>query len=355
MAYSSIRIGSIFGIPIRLHITFLIALPLFVWIFGIAFFPDSELIYLWGFLLTLGLFGGVTLHELAHSYVAKKNGVPIESIVLLPIGGVSQMENIPEDPNVEMRIALVGPLTSILVGIVFLLCALPFWLFSYSLEVVHFFVVMGTINIFLGLFNLLPAFPMDGGRVLRTRLAKKYNYDVATKRAVSVGHAIAIVIFILGAFTFDLLLMLIAMFIYVGGSEEERQTSVYYAIRNLKAKDAMNSNVDCIEEEKRISDAIEELLRTKHIMYPVVNRGGYYLGVVTLDQISKVHKEERDALLVKDIMVNAEPLSAEMSAKDAVQKLSKSGLNRLPVVENGKVVGIITLGDVIRTAQILNA
>ncbi len=355
MAYSSIRIGSIFGIPIRLHITFLIALPLFIWIFGVAFFPDSELMWLWGFLLTLGLFAGVTLHELAHSYVAKKNGVPIESIVLLPIGGVSQMENIPDDPNIEMRMALVGPLTSILVGVVFLLCALPLRLFFYSPEVELFFVIMGSINIFLGLFNLLPAFPMDGGRVLRTWLAKRYRYDIATKHAVSVGHAIAVVIFILGAFTLDIMLMLVAMFIYIGGSEEERQTNVYYAIRDLKVKDAMNTKVDCIEEEKRISDAIEELLRTKHIMYPVVNRDGYYLGVVTLDHISRVQKEERDALLVKDVMVYVEPLSAEMSAKDAIQKLSKSGFNRLPVVENGKVIGIVTLGDIIRTAQILNA
>jgi Zn-dependent protease/CBS domain-containing protein len=350
MAYSSIRIGSIFGIPIRLHITFLIALPLFVWVFGTTFFPASELTLLWGFLLSIGLFTGVTLHELAHSYVAKKNGVPIESITLLPIGGVSQMGDVPEDPNIEMRMALAGPLTSILIGAVLLLFALPF---SDS-EIANFFAVLGSINIFLGIFNLLPAFPMDGGRVLKTKLAKRYRYDIATRKAVSVGHAVAMIMFLFGAFTLNIFLMLIAIFIYVGGSEEERQTSIYYGIKNLKVKDVMRSEVDCLKEYEKVSDSIEELLRTKHIMYPVVDRDGYYLGIVTLDQISKVPKEEREALLVKDIMATTEPLSPEMSAKEAIQKLSRGGLNRLPVVDNEKVSGIITIGDIIRVAQILN-
>jgi Zn-dependent protease/CBS domain-containing protein len=353
MTYSSFKIGSVFGIPVRLHITFLLVLPIFALLFGEAYYPESDMKWVWGLLLTVALFAGVTLHELAHSYVAKKNGIPIESIVLLPLGGVSQMKEVPEDPNVEMRMTIVGPLTSILLGAVSFLCALPFK----NTEVINFFVTMGWINVSLGLFNLLPAFPMDGGRILRTRLTKKYRYDIATKRAVSVGHALAVIMFITGVFlgAYGLLLMLGAMFVYIGGTEEERQTSVYFAVRNLKVRDAMRSEVDCLSESTKMSDAIEELLRTKHIMYPVVDGNGNYLGVVTLDQISGVQKEEREALLVKDVMVGAEPLSPEDSARDGIQKLTKSGFNRLPVVESGRVIGIVTIGDIIRTAQILNA
>lgn len=353
MAYSSFRIGTIFGIPVRLHITFLLVLPIFALLFGEAYYPESDMKWVWGLLLTVALFAGVTLHELAHSYVAKKNGIPIESIVLLPIGGVSQMKETPEDPDVEMRMTIVGPVTSIMLGAVSLLCSLPFS----NPEVVNFFLTIGGINIFLGLFNLLPAFPMDGGRLLRTRLAKRHRYDVATKRAVSVGHAIAVMMFISGIFMgiYGLLLILVAMFIYIGGTEEERQTSVYFAVRNLKVRDAMRSEVDCLSESTKISDAIEELLRTKHMMYPVTDSNGNYLGVVTLDQISGVQKEERDALLIGDVIANAEPLSPDDSAREGIQKLTKSGFNRLPVVENGRVVGIVTLGDMIRTAQILNA
>jgi len=353
MAYSSFKVGSVFGIPVRLHITFLLVLPIFALLFGEAYYPESDMKWVWGLLLTLALFAGVTLHELAHSYVAKKNGIPIESIVLLPIGGVSQMKETPEDPDVEMRMTIVGPLTSIVLGIASLLCSLPFS----DPEVASFFLTIGGINIFLGLFNLLPAFPMDGGRLLRTRLARKYRYDVATKKAVSVGHAIAVIMFIAGVFmgAYGLLLMLGAMFVYIGGTEEERQTSVYFAVRNLKVRDAMRSEVDCLRESTRMSDAIEELLRTKHMMYPVTDGDGNYLGVVTLDQISSVRKEEREALLVKDVMVRAEPLNPEDRAKDSIQRLTKSGFNRLPVVEGDRVVGIVTLGDIIRTAQILNA
>jgi len=110
--------------------------------------------------------------------------------------------------------------------------------------------------------------------------------------------------------------------------------------------------VDCLKENMRISDAIEEFLKTKHIMYPVVNSDGYYLGILTLNEMSSVSKDEREALMVKDVMKSADPLSPEDSARDAIQKMS--GLNRLPVVEKGKVVGVITVGDIMRVAQILN-
>jgi len=352
MAYSSLRIGSIFGVPIRLHITFLLTLPIFVWLFGTAYFEGSSLIWLWGLLLTLGLFTGVTLHELAHSYVARKGGIRIDSIVLLPIGGVSQMKDVPEDPKVEMRMSAAGPLTSIVIGMIFFLVAIPFY--DEGTELYRFLVIMGFTNFFLGLFNLLPAFPMDGGRILRTRLAKKRRYDVATRLAVSIGHAIAVVLFLGGLLlgVNGFMLMLVAMFIYIGGTEEERETSVYFAVRNLRVRDSMNAGVDCLKENMRISDAIEEFLKTKHIMYPVVNSDGYYLGILTLNEMSSVSKDEREALMVKDVMKSADPLSPEDSARDAIQKMS--GLNRLPVVEKGKVVGVITVGDIMRVAQILN-
>jgi Zn-dependent protease/CBS domain-containing protein len=352
MAYSSLRIGSLFGIPIRLHITFLLTLPIFVWLFGTAYFEGSSLMWLWGFLLTVGLFAGVTLHELAHSYVASKKGIRIESIVLLPIGGVSQMRDVPEDPDVEMRMSAAGPLTSIALGMIFFLLSLP--LYGGGTELYRFLVIMGFTNLFLGLFNLLPAFPMDGGRILRTRLAKKRRYDVATRLAVSIGHAIAVVLFLAGLLLGinGFMLMLVAMFIYIGGTEEERETSVYFAVRNLRVKDAMNTEVDCLKEDMRISDAIEEFLKTKHLMYPVLSREGYYLGILTLNEMSSVSKDERDALIVKDIMKSVDPLNPDDSARDAIQKMS--GLNRLPVVERGRVVGVITVGDIMRVAQILN-
>ena len=352
-SYSSFTIGRIFGIPIKLHITFLLVLPFFAYLFGTFCFEGSEHLWLWKLLLALGLFAGVTLHESAHSYVAMKNGIKIESITLLPIGGVSQMEDIPEDPRIELRIAIAGPLMSILIGALFLIAYVPFM--KLEGDWIKFLLFMGAINLVLGIFNLLPAFPMDGGRILRTFLARRMKYDVATHYAVIVGHIFAIIMLFLGILYFPggIMLIIIAMFLYIGGSEEERQTGILFALKNLKVKDFMTREVDCLREDLKIIEAMEEFLRTKHILYPVVGYNNRFAGILTLSELSSVSKEEREALLIKDVIKQVDCLTPNDSSKTAVKKIGKSGINRLPVVENEKVVGIVSIGDIVRTAQII--
>ena len=303
--------------------------------------------------LAIGLFAGVTLHESAHSYVAMKNGIKIEAITLLPIGGVSQMSDIPEDPKIELRIAIAGPLVSILIGTLFLIAYVSFMAFEG--DWVTFLHWMGAINFALGIFNLLPAFPMDGGRILRTFLARRMRYDAATHYAVVVGHIFAIIMLFIGIlyFPWGMMLIIIAMFLYIGGSEEVRQTGTLFALKNLKVKVLMTGEVDCLNENLRIIEAMEEFLKTKHVLYPVVDRDNHFVGVLTLHELSSVSKEEREAILIKDVMKQVDCLALNDSSKTAVKKIGKSGINRLPVVENEKVVGIVSVGDIVRTAQIL--
>ncbi|HEY0196356.1 MAG TPA: site-2 protease family protein, partial [Methanobacterium sp.] len=204
------KIFSIFGIPVELHFSFLL---LMLAIYLVAIFnliPGVDVVV--AILITL-LFVTVVLHELTHSYVAQRYGVEIERIVLLPIGGISAMKELPRDPHQELRIAIAGPLTNLVLAAVLYPV---FLLFGNSLSpslnfLLYYFILL---NLLLGAFNLLPAYPMDGGRVLRAFLAERMSFIRATELAASIGKQLAIVMAIVGLF-FNPFLIFIAIFVYL--------------------------------------------------------------------------------------------------------------------------------------------
>ena len=230
---SSLKIGSIMGIPIKLDTSLLLALPISAYFsainsqpFGFAEVEPPIVKYSLSALSAIFLFTSVLLHELAHSYFAKRYGVSIDSITLLLFGGVASME-IPKRPGQEVKIAFAGPLTSLIIGSI---C-----LFTYSYIIspnpalsqnsVYLIIwVIGSMNLVLGVFNLLPAFPMDGGRMLRSLFAMKMSYVKATHNAASIGKFVAILMAIYGIYTGDLWLPLVALYIYGGASNEDRST-----------------------------------------------------------------------------------------------------------------------------------
>ena len=238
----SFRIGRLFGIPILIHFTFLLIIPLFAWIIAsqimditkmIQFYRvpiDTSLItagampYVLGIIVSLGLFGGVLVHELAHSLIAKKNGIKINSITLLIFGGVASMEDQLPDPMVELPMALVGPLTSLLVGLFFsgLVYIVPLTITDTAVAGVFVFIFgyLAILNFFLFGFNLLPAFPMDGGRVLRAWLAKRMPLHRATRIAADIGKGFAVLFGLIGIISLSPILLLIAFFIWIGASQE---------------------------------------------------------------------------------------------------------------------------------------
>jgi Zn-dependent protease len=230
---SPLKIGSIMGIPIKLDTSLLLALPISAYFsainsqpFGFAEVDPPVARYALSALSAIFLFTSVLLHELAHSYFAKRYGVNIYSITLLLFGGVASME-IPKKPGQEAKMAFAGPLTSLIIGVI---C-----LFTYSYIIspnpalsqnsVYLIIwILGSMNLMLGIFNLLPAFPLDGGRMLRSLFAMKMSYVKATHNAASIGKLVAILMAIYGIYVGDLWLLLIALYIYGGASNEDRST-----------------------------------------------------------------------------------------------------------------------------------
>jgi Zn-dependent protease len=215
-ARGSIRVARIFGIDIRVHWTFLLLVPLMAW-------GNSDLSQFWDSLLWIAaVFSSVLVHELAHCFVARRRGVVVEDILLIPIGGLSQMQQVPQAPADEAAIAVVGPLTSLALGLIFgavgALVGARLWpptLFAGS-----WFSRLAWLNLMLGAFNLLPALPMDGGRVLRAELARSHDRRSATRIAGGTARVIALAMAVVGVL-YDYWLVVIALFVWLGARSEE--------------------------------------------------------------------------------------------------------------------------------------
>lgn len=358
---TSVQIGKIMGIPIKLHITFLLILPIFALVFasgaapyGFAEVESAMVRYIFGTLAAVALFACVLLHELGHSYVAMKYGTKIRSITLLLFGGVASMEEIPRDPKIESKMAMSGPGVSFALGIVFLLVYLllgPIWGESPITRLVF---ILGSLNIILCGFNLIPAFPMDGGRILRAYLARRMPYIDATHKAVYIGKTFA---FAMGAFGFLVvspILILIAFFIYIGASEEEKTTEITVTLEGVKIRDIMTKNVISIQSTMMVSELVELMFKEKHMGYPVVDEGGRLMGVVTFSNVRKVPLEQRRKTLVGDIMTKKIiSVTPDDDAIKALRIISRRNIGRVLVMEGGAMVGIISRTDLIRSIQLL--
>lgn len=357
---SSLKIFTVFGIPIELHISFLL---LMVFIYVVAFIGAISL-YL-AFLITL-LFITVVIHELSHSYVAQKYGVNIEKIVLFPIGGVSAMEEIPKDPTQELKIAVAGPLTNIIIAAIclvliiilgyteFLTLSSIFILNTGESSLALFLTNFLGVNLVLGIFNLLPAFPMDGGRVLRAYLARKRDYVDATKTAARVGKQFAILMAIAGVFLFNFILILIAIFIYLGADQEYQAILVSNMLEGVQVKDIMTRDVKTLNPDNTVSEALYTMFQQKHMGYPV-KENDKLAGIITFDDISRIPEDKRDTL-IGDIMTKDLILANPNEGVATVfEKINRKAVGRLPVVQNGELVGIVSKTDVVKTLEMLEA
>ena len=373
----SIQIGSIRGIPIKLHLTFLIILLLVIWIFATNDFVilgitlgfggmniSAGLKYLLGAIVSVLFFSTLLFHELSHSVVAQGYGVTIRGITLFVIGGVAQMEEIPREPRKEARISAAGPALSLGIGIVSYAIYYLFGPVSPAETEATFknvtLIVIGIIafyNILLGFFNLIPAFPMDGGRLLRAGFATRMPYIDATKRAVVVGKSFAFAMGILGLFTFQLFLLLIALFIYFGGSEEEKATVVSVTLEGVKVRDLMTRvpNVIYVPPDWTLDQLIETMFKTKHMGYPVQESlDSPALGVITFSDVQKVLASERATTRVEDVMKRGIiSIPPDADAYDALKLMSTHNLGRLMVMEDGQMQGIVSRTDLVRAIQFI--
>ena len=372
---ASLEIGNLAGIPVKLHWSFLLVIPIFAWIIGSQILLTTELIavlfgvpidvtliaagfnpYILGTVVALGLFVGVFIHEMAHSLIAKAKGIEIHSITLLILGGVSQMEETMPDPKVELPMALAGPLTSLAVGVIS--SALVYAVDAVVADpgiagvLVFTFGYLGLLNILLFGFNLLPAFPMDGGRVLRAWLARRMPLSRATRIAADVGKGFAVLFGIVGLLLLNPILIIIAFFIYIGANQEATYLRYNILLQDVTVADAMSSPVTTVEPTMPLSRLLEMMYETKHLGFPVVERGSL-VGIVALADVHKISPLDREAMQVQDVMTRT-PTTLPPSAPliDALKIITGMNIGRIPVVADDTLIGIVTRTDVLRVMEL---
>ena len=368
----NIRIGSLFGIPIQLNLSFLLVLPLVAYLIGIQVSQLANILnqiwntrivaatlsvgwlpWILGVFSAVGLFVCVVLHELGHSLVARHFGFGTESITLWFLGGVSALDEIPENWRQEFLVAIAGPLVSIVLGVI---CFALLGVIPITLDAVRFIVAyLGLLNFVLAIFNLLPGFPMDGGRILRALLARNHSHTRATQIAASVGKAVAIVFAILGLITFNIFLIAIAFFVYISASGEVIQTMQSEAFEGITVRDIMTpiSELDTVHPEMSIADLFEQMFEQKHVGYPVV-ADGEVIGIVTLDDATQIPPHERDIKTVRDVMTtDLKTVSADSVAEKALNEFQRHKIGRIVVADdNDKAVGLLTRTDVMTILEI---
>ena len=359
---SSLKIGRVMGIPIKLHITFLLILPIIAYAFavnpapfGYGWVEDGLTRYAMGTFAGVALFACVLVHELAHSYVALKNNIKISDITLFLFGGVSSMEEIPRNPGIEVRMAFVGPLTSIILGIIFgaVYFAVPGLRTGTTIAGTSIF-LLTYLNIVLGIFNLLPGFPMDGGRVLRGLLAMRMPYIQATRYAVGVGKLFAYTLGIIGLLMglAGIWLIIIAFFIYIAAGEEERSTIVSMTLEGIKVKDIMTHDVVTVDANSTVAECLDTMFEKKHLGYPVMENGKM-AGIVALTDLSRVPPEARQNVKVSEVMTRKViTLKPDDDAFDALQKLNRFRIGRLIVTENDRLAGIVSRTDLLKSLEL---
>lgn len=371
----SFRIGRIFGIPILIHYTFLLVIPLFAWIIGsdiqltintitkvFAIPIDASLItagfmpYILGVVVSLGLFFGVLVHELAHSLVARAKGIGINSITLMIFGGIATMDEGTPDPKAELPMALVGPIASLVFGI--LCCAVAYLTPQFIADpptagvVIFIAGYLGFLNIILCFFNLIPAFPMDGGRVLRAWLAGRMPLHRATQIAADVGKGFAIVFGILGLFLFSPFLILIALFIYIGAGMESTAVKYSHLLQDVTVGSMMSSPVTTVPPTLPVNQVVDMMYASKHLGFPVVERDTL-IGIITLADLNRTSPIDRDAMQVRDIMTrDMIVLPPTAPVIDALRIMSSHDIGRIPIVQDGKVLGIVTRTDILKVTEL---
>ena len=374
----SFRIGRLFGIPIELDLTFLLVLPLFAYLIGTTLAEYASLVnevlrptnlvevsalageptvaLVVGLVAAVGLFVGVTIHELGHSLVAMRYGFPISSIKLWLFGGVAQLSEMPDDWKQELNIAVAGPVVSVLLGVVSYVAFTAVRPGGTAVAALRFLLAyLAVVNVGLAIFNMLPGFPMDGGRVLRALLARRRSYARATQIAAEVGKLFAIGLGLFGLFGGGLFLIAIAFFIYIGASSEAQRTVMAAAFDGVVVRDIMTpaADLETVSPDASVADLLGQMFTERHTGYPVVE-DGRPVGVVTLGDAQSVKEIERDAYRIEEVMSrDIEFAAPDTSAMDALEQMQEADVGRLLVMDDGELVGLLSRTDLMTALEII--
>ena len=332
------------GINVYVHWTFTLLLA---WILMAYLLAGQGLsTALLGVMLICGLFACVVLHELGHALMARRFGIGTADITLFPIGGLARLERIPEDPRQELWIAIAGPLVNVTIAATLagVLLAMGSQLAAAAAVVVggSLLAQLMWANVWLAVFNLLPAFPMDGGRVLRALLAYRLPYGKATQIAASVGQGMAILFGIGGAIIGSWILMFIALFVYLAAGEEAAMVQLRTLTRGIPVRDAMARSFRTLRPQQMILDAAKTLHEGYHGDFPVVNERGVVGILLRRDVLEAVRHQELDLSVAEILHAGCPILEENMPLSDAIVKMHQCGCPSVAVLRGSEVVGLLS-------------
>jgi Zn-dependent protease/CBS domain-containing protein len=341
----SLNIGKVAGTVVRLHITFVLFLA---WIF-VSNYASSGATIAWNSLLfVVLLFLCVLLHEFGHIFTARAFGVPTPYVTLLPIGGVAQLERIPEEPWEEFLIAIAGPAVNVVIAgaLIAFAHANPHASAAMGIDDMQIPMVdrLAALNLFLALFNLIPAFPMDGGRVLRAALASRIGFVRATERAASIGQFTAFVLGFIGLFQ-NPILVFVAVFVYLAAASEAHSVALRAVSRGVPVSQAMMRHFVTLQPETHIDEAVNVLLQTSQGTFPVVDNNGSLVGTIDRANILQSVKQAGPDARVADAMTASPVLTVGCRAtlEQALRLMQQNSAATVGVTDAaGKLVGLVT-------------
>ncbi|HQV95125.1 MAG TPA: site-2 protease family protein [Anaerolineales bacterium] len=351
------KLGRFLGIDVYVHATFLILIGWVGYSYWLEHGTIAEVVN--GILFILALFLCVVLHEYGHALTARKYGIKTRDITLYPIGGVARLERMPDKPIEELWVALMGPAVNVVIaaGLFAVLAAtgnlVP--LTGLSIASGSFLMRLMIVNISLVLFNLIPAFPMDGGRVLRALLAMRMDHVRATQVAASIGQGIAFLFGFIGLFSNPFLLF-IAFFVYIGASQEASMALMKDSIGGIPVTRAMLTDFKTLSPRDTLAQVVGLVLAGSQHDFPVVDANGVVMGILERDEfIAALSRQGQSAPVVGVMRKDLPSVDSHDMVESAVARLQESGAKTLPVMHGGQFVGLITAENITEFLMIRSA
>jgi Zn-dependent protease/CBS domain-containing protein len=340
----SLNIGTIAGTAVRVHVTFLLFLG---WIFAASWVSGGPEAAWQGLVFLVLLFACVVAHEFGHIFTARAFGISTPDVTLLPIGGVARLERIPEQPYEEFLVAIAGPLVNVAIAGALILVA-GAHLNASDLSAVEspgtsMIDRLAAVNLFLAVFNMIPAFPMDGGRVLRALLATRLGFVRATEIAAFIGQGVAFALGFIGLFA-NPMLIFIAIFVYLAASSEAQLVAIRAMSRGVPVSAAMVTQYATLTPEAHVDEAVQTLLRTSQGEFPVVDAAGKPVGLLGRGDLIRALKERGPDARVADAMTATVPTVGHRSClEDAFRLLQEKSAPAVAVVDGAdRLVGLVT-------------
>jgi Zn-dependent protease len=362
---NAFRLFSVRGIDVSIHISWLIVFALLTWSLAVGYFPaaipgiDATMAWILGAIATLLLFASVLVHELSHSFVARSRGLEVTSITLFIFGGVSNLATEPKDARTEFWVAIVGPLSSFVIAAI----AFGIALLMADERLAALFAYLAIVNALLGGFNLIPGFPLDGGRVLRS-IAWGITHSLrrATEIAVGAGQIVGglfILWGILQVFNGNLVnglwIAAIGWFLQNAASSSLKQVVLEERLRDVPVKSVMSRDTSSVMPGTTVAELIEEHLLPRNRRAMAVTDNGRLIGIVTLGDISHVPAEQRDRTTVAEVMGGGEGLvtvTPTDTLDRAIEALSRGDFEQVPVLDGREFRGMLTRAAVMRQLQL---